>query len=262
MVKIATWNVNSVNKRLPNILDWIKTASPDVLLLQELKTVSEKFPYLEFEELGYHVEIVGQKSYNGVALISKEPITDVIRALPGDPDDDHARYIEGTTFGIRVASIYLPNGNNNHNLTDEIKFPYKLKWMERLNAHAGTLLKSEQPIVLAGDFNLIPTDDDVFDARRFAGSSHTHPDSRDRYRALEYLGFSEAWRSLNKETHVYSYWDYQKSAYAHNNGIRIDLMMLSPQAADLLTSCTIDKEPRGKESPSDHTPVVCELELA
>ncbi|MFD2207468.1 exodeoxyribonuclease III [Kiloniella antarctica] len=262
MVKIATWNVNSINKRLPNVLDWIKTVSPDVLLLQELKTVAEKFPYLEFEELGYHVEIVGQKSYNGVALISKEPITDVIRELPGDVDDDHARYIEGTTFGIRVASIYLPNGNNNHNLTDEVKFPYKLKWMERLNVRARTLLESEQPVVLAGDYNLIPTDDDVFDARRFAGSSHTHQDSRDRYRALEYLGYSEAWRSLNKETHVYSYWDYQKSAFAHNNGIRIDLMMLSPQAADLLTSCNIDKEPRGKESPSDHTPVVCELAAA
>ena len=261
MVKIATWNVNSVNKRLPNVLDWIKTASPDVLLLQELKTVSEKFPYLEFEDQGYHVEMVGQKSYNGVALISKAPITDVLRALPGDPEDDHARYVEGTTFGIRVASIYLPNGNNNHNLVDDIKFPYKLKWMERLNAHAENLLKSEQPIVLAGDYNLIPTNDDVFDSRRFEGSSHTHPKSIDRFRSMENLGYIEAWRTLNKEAHVYSYWDYQKSAFAHNNGIRIDLMMLSPQAADLLTNCAIDKEPRAKESPSDHTPVFCELDL-
>ncbi|WP_020591836.1 exodeoxyribonuclease III [Kiloniella laminariae] len=261
MIKIATWNVNSINKRLPNVLEWIREASPHVLLLQELKTVAEKFPYLEFEELGYHVEVVGQKSYNGVALISKAPITDVLRELPGDSEDDHARYVEGTTFGLRVASIYLPNGNNNYNKTDSVKFPYKLKWMERLNAHAAALLKTEQPTVLAGDFNLIPTDDDVFDPRRFDGSAHTHAASRNRYRALEHLGYNEAWRSLNNEAHVYSYWDYQKEAYQHNNGIRIDLMMLSPQAADLLMASAIDKAPRGKESPSDHTPVYCEFDI-
>ena len=256
MVKIATWNVNSIKARLPNVLAWLQEAAPDVVLLQELKTVAENFPRMEIEDLGYNTAVVGQKSYNGVAILSKSSIEDLLERLPGDENDEQARYVEATTFGLRVASIYLPNGNP----IDTDKFPYKLAWMDRLRQHAANLLESEQPIVLGGDYNVIPTDDDVFDANRFAGDALAQPETRQRFRALLNLGYTSAFRAFHCDFHVYSYWDYQGGAWQKDNGLLIDHLLLSPQAADRVTSSEIDKGPRGKEKASDHTPVLCEIE--
>jgi exodeoxyribonuclease-3 len=255
MVKIATWNVNSIKARLPNVLAWLEQAKPDVALLQELKTVAETFPRSEIEALGYHCVVAGQKSYNGVAILSKAPVEDLRERLPGDDDDEQARYLEGTTFGLRVASIYLPNGNP----IDSEKFPYKIAWMARLRARAGALLAQEQPTVLGGDYNVIPGDEDVFEPARFADDALAQPETRRQFRALLNLGYSEAFRCLHTEHHVYSYWDYQAGAWQKNNGLRIDHLLLSPQAADRLVDCDIDKTPRGWERASDHTPVWCEL---
>jgi exodeoxyribonuclease-3 len=255
MVKIATWNVNSVNKRLPNLLEWLDAAAPDVALLQELKCVEEKFPRLEIEAAGYQVAVTSQKSYNGVAMLSRQPIEKAQIGLPGDDSDEQARYVEGTTFGIRLAALYLPNGNP----VSSEKYQYKLRWMARLRQHAADLLLSEVPVVLGGDYNVIPADDDVYDAIRFQDDALGRPETRREFQALLNLGYTEAWGCLHKERHVYSYWDYFGQAFDHNNGLRIDHLLLSPQAADRLVRCEIDKEPRGKESPSDHTPVWCEL---
>ncbi len=256
MVKIATWNVNSIKVRLPNVLAWLESEQPDVALLQELKTVPENFPRLEIEALGYNCAVAGQKSYNGVAVLSKAPLEDLLERLPGDGEDEQARYLEGTTFGLRVASIYLPNGNP----IGSDKFSYKLAWMERLRAHAEALLATEQPTVLGGDYNVIPTDDDVFDPALFADDALYQPETRRRFRAILHLGYTEAFRGLHSEPHVYSYWDYQAGAWQKDNGLRIDHLLLSPQAADRLVKCEIDKTPRGWEKASDHTPVWCELE--
>jgi len=257
MVKIATWNVNSIKARLPNVLDWLGRAAPDVLLLQELKGVAENFPRLEIEAAGYHAEVVGQKSYNGVAILSREPIEDVVERLPGEPEDEQARYLEGTTFGLRVASIYLPNGNP----VDSEKFPYKLRWMARLRDHAAALLASERPVVLGGDYNVIPTPDDVYDASRWTEDALYKLDTRRAFRALVNLGLTDAFRALHPEPGAYTYWDYQSVAWSADRGLRIDHLLLSPQAADRLRGCEIDRGPRGRERPSDHTPIWCELEV-
>ena len=255
MVKIATWNVNSIKARLPNLLAWLESAKPDVLLLQELKCVEDNFPRLEIEGLGYHVAVAGQKSYNGVAILSRQPIEDALGRLPGEPEDEQARYLEATTFGLRVASIYLPNGNP----TDSEKFPYKLRWMARLEAHVRDLLMSEQPVLLGGDYNICPTDVDVYDAERFRNDALCRPESRQAFRRVVNLGLTEAWRALHRTPHVYSYWDYTGGAYENDNGLRIDHFLLSPQAADRLLSCEIDRAPRGAQKASDHTPVICDL---
>ncbi len=256
MITIATWNVNSIKARLPIVLDWLREAAPDVTLLQEIKSQEESFPRLEIEELGYNVAICGQKTYNGVAVLSKAPLEDVIAALPGDETDEQARYLEATTFGLRVASIYLPNGNP----IDGEKYPYKLAWMERLAAHARDLLVSETPVVLGGDYNVCPTDDDVYDPAAFADDALCQPESRRRFRILLNLGYTEAYRALHAEPHRYSYWDYQRGAWQKDNGLRIDHLLLSPQAADRLDAVDIDRRPRGKQKASDHTPVWCRLQ--
>ncbi len=206
MTVIATWNVNSVKARLPRVVEWLETFSPDVALLQELKTEDAGFPRLEIESAGYHVETVGQKTYNGVAILSKQPITVIHRALPGDASDEQARYLEADTFGIRVASIYLPNGNPTRDEAgaDHEKFIYKLKWMDRLLAHGAALLAEEIPVVLAGDYNICPTDIDVYDPKAFADDALCRPESRSRFRALVNLGYTEAWRTLNPDLHAYS----------------------------------------------------------
>ncbi len=255
MTSIASWNVNSIKARLPNVLAWLESASPDIALFQELKTVEDNFPRLEIEALGYHCAVLGQKSYNGVAILSKQPLEDVMMGLPGDPADEQARYVEATTFGLRVATIYLPNGNP----VKTEKFSYKLAWMDRLNDHAYDLLQSEQPVVLGGDYNIIPQDEDVYDPRAFAGDALAQPESRQRFRALLNQGYTEAFRALNDAPHLYSFWDYQGGAWQNDHGLRIDHFLLSPQAADRLESCEIDREPRGKTKASDHTPVVCRL---
>jgi exodeoxyribonuclease-3 len=255
-LKIATFNVNSIKARLPRVLEWLDDASPDIALFQELKTVDETFPRMEIEEKGYNVEVHGQKSYNGVAILAKSPIENVSRGLPGDPADEQARYIEGTINGIRVASIYLPNGNPNPGE----KFNYKLAWMDRLILHvSNTLLPKEIPFVLGGDYNVCPTDDDVYDPVAFADDALCRPETRARFRTLINLGLTEAWRSLHREVGAYSYWDYQAGRWQRDEGVRIDHFLLSPQAADRLNKCEIDSGPRGKEKASDHTPVWCEI---
>lgn len=255
MISIATWNVNSIKARLPNVLAWLQAAQPDVALLQELKCIDDNFPRLEIEALGYNLAVHGQKSYNGVAILSKFPLEDLLCGLPGNDGDDHARYVEATVRGFRVASIYLPNGNP----IRSGKFDYKLAWMDRLIDHARSLLASEMPVVLGGDYNVIPQDEDVFDPRAFATDALAQPESRSRFRALLNLGYTDALRALNRTPHIYTFWDYQGGAWQHDKGLRIDHFLLSPQAADLLESCEIDRGPRGEPKASDHTPVICRL---
>ena len=258
-MKIATWNVNSIKARLPNLLEWLRSAEPDVLLLQETKTVAENFPALEIEELGYNCAVVGQKSYNGVAILSKYPLDDVIDRLPGDDGDEQARYVEAWVdageSGLRVASIYLPNGNP----VDSEKYPYKLAWMDRLRHHAADLLQSEEAVVLGGDYNVIPAAADVHDPAAWASDALFRLDTRKRFRAILALGYTEAFRALHAEAGRYSFWDYQRRAFESDHGIRIDHLLLSPQAADRLAACDIDPVPRGKTKASDHTPVWCAL---
>ncbi len=255
-MKIASWNVNSVKARLPRLLDYLKEEAPDVLCLQELKTVDDAFPRDEIAELGYNIETHGQKTYNGVALLSKHPIEDVMRRLPGNDEDEQARYIEGTIQGIRVASIYLPNGNP----IDTEKFPYKLQWMDLLIERAKELLTWEEPVVLAGDYNIIPQDEDCYDAKAWEGDALTQPESRNRFRQLLNLGYADAYRTFTRDVN-YTYWDYQRGAWQKDHGIRIDHLLLSGEAADKLENVGIDKGPRGKEKPSDHTPIWVDLKV-
>ncbi|MEO1225823.1 MAG: exodeoxyribonuclease III [Pseudomonadota bacterium] len=257
MPRIATWNVNSVKARLANVLEWLKTASPDIALLQELKCTTENFPRLEIEDLGYNAAVLGQKSYNGVAILAKRPIEDVLEGLP-DSDDDQARYIEGTVDGVRVASIYLPNGNP----ADTEKFPYKLAWMDRLRDRAAALLETEMPVALGGDYNIIPDDEDCYDPAAWKGDALFRPESRGKFRAIEYLGYTEAFRALHSGRGHYTFWDYQAGAWQHDNGVRIDHFLLSAQAADRLEACEIDRTPRAKPKASDHTPVIVTLRHA
>ncbi|MCH7931401.1 MAG: exodeoxyribonuclease III [Proteobacteria bacterium] len=255
-MKIATWNVNSVRARLPRVLEWLGSAAPDVALLQEIKTVAEGFPELEIGDLGYNVAVCGQKSYNGVAILSKPPIEDVLTRLPGDDADDQARYIEAVVGGVRVASIYLPNGNP----VDSPKFAYKLGWMERLYDHVGELLGLEEAFVLGGDYNVAPEDRDVYDPAAWADDALCRPETRARYRAVVHLGLTDAYRALHPDAAgAYTFWDYQKGRWQRDEGLRIDHLLLSPQAADRLDACDIDRAPRGGDKASDHTPVWCEL---
>ena len=249
---LATWNVNSIKQRIGHVAAWARENGIDVLMLQELKCQTADFPYFEVEAAGYQAEVVGQKAYNGVAILSRGAITDVVRALPGDETDTQARYIEATTLGLRVASIYLPNGNP----IDTAKFPYKLDWMDRLRARMTAVLREEQPAVFGGDYNCAPTDEDVYDPEAVARDALVQPETRQRFRALLHTGLTEAWGALHGERHVYSYWDYG-AAFKNDDGLRIDHLLLTPQAADRLESCEIDTTPRGWAKASDHTPVVC-----
>lgn len=259
-MKIATWNVNSVKVRLPHLLDFLKNAQPDVLCLQEIKCPAEDFPTLEIAALGYRVEALGQRAYNGVALLSKEPACDVVVGLPGFADEQ-ARYIEATfrTAGdggeVRIASAYFPNGNP----VGTDKFSYKLAWMERLVGHAQDLLRREIPFIVAGDYNVCPTDDDVFDPVALRDDALCQPETRARYRQLVYLGLTDAYRAFHSEPHRYTFWDYQAGRWNRDEGLRIDHLLLSPQAADRVAACEIDKAPRAKDRASDHTPIWCEL---
>ncbi|CAO3402231.1 exodeoxyribonuclease III [Azospirillum sp. 11R-A] len=254
-MKIATWNVNSAKARLPLITDWLRTASPDVVLFQEIKCETAAFPAATFEDLGYHVNAVGQKAYNGVAMLSKAPAEDVLTRLPGEPEDEQARYVEATVSGVRIASLYLPNGNP----VPGEKFAYKLRWMDRLYDHASKLLAQEIPVVLGGDYNIIPEARDVFSPQAFAGDALFRPESKAKFRALLNLGLTEAYRALHDDDRAYTFWDYQAGSWPRDNGLRIDHFLLSPQAADRLAGCTIDRGPRGLEKASDHTPVILEL---
>lgn len=260
-MKIATFNINGVKARLPRLLEWLDEFSPDVACLQEIKSLDENFPRIEFESKGWHLETHGQKSFNGVALLSKEPISDIKRGLPAiegseHTEDEQARYIEGTVNGVRIASIYLPNGNPRPGP----KFDYKLDWMDRLVAHGKRLLETEMPVVLAGDYNIIPQDEDCHNPAAWVEDALTQPESRARFRALANLGYLDAIRQIKSIGAAYSYWDFQRGAWQKDHGIRIDHLMLSSQAADMLKAADVDRVPRGKEKPSDHTPVWVELD--
>lgn len=255
MVKIATWNVNSVKARLSHLLEWLDRAKPDVVLLQEIKTTEDQFPRLEIEALGYNVAISGQKTYNGVAVLAKGRIEVEASRLPGDADDDQARYLEAVVGGVRVASVYVPNGNP----VDSDKYPYKLAWLERLHGRAKGLLATEDAFVLGGDFNVTVDDGDVHDPARWKDDALCRPKSRDRLRRILYLGLTDAIRALSPEIGRYTWWDYRAGAWARDEGLRIDHLLLSPQAADRLVDAGIDRTPRGRDKASDHTPVWCEL---
>jgi exodeoxyribonuclease-3 len=265
VITVATFNVNSLRARLGNVLSWLKTAKPDVALFQEIKCLDDEVPRLEIEELGYNFEAVGQKSYNGVAILSKRPFMVEERRLPGGEGDDHARYIEAVIDvaegkrhkALRVASIYLPNGNP----VETDKFGYKLKWLERLNRHAADLLELEEPLVLGGDYNVAPTDDDVYDPAAWANDALCRPETRAAYFQLLNQGYVDAFRALHSDAHRYTFWDYQAGRWQRDEGLRIDHLLLSPQAADSLDECDIDKTPRNKDKPSDHTPIWCSLDL-
>ncbi|HUC08953.1 MAG TPA: exodeoxyribonuclease III [Stellaceae bacterium] len=254
-MKIASWNVNSVKVRLPHLLSYIEEAQPDVLCLQETKCPPADFPRLELEALGYRVETIGQRAYNGVALVSKQPAEEILCGLPGMPEDEQARYLEASFGAVRVASIYLPNGNP----VGTDKFTYKLAWMEQLIHHTRDLLRREVPFVLAGDYNICPADEDVYDALAFRDDALCRLESRSRFRALMNLGLTDAYRVFHRESHRYTFWDYQAGRWNRDEGLRIDHLLLSPHAADRVAVCEIDKKPRAKDRASDHTPIWCEL---
>jgi exodeoxyribonuclease III len=261
-MKIATWNVNSVRKRTGNLISWLERTKPDIVVLQEIKAQEPQFPKLEVEAAGYKVAIVGQKGFNGVAFLSLHPFDVTARTLPGHADDEPARYVEGrvaTPLGpLTVGGIYLPNGNP----IGTEKFAYKLAWMERLLGHARELLAKEEMFVLGGDYNVCPTEVDVYDPKAFADDALCQPESRAALRKLLNLGLTDAVRAFDADGECYTFWDYKAGAWQKDNGLRIDHLLLSPQAADRLTAVGIDKAERGKTEPSDHVPVWCELDVA
>lgn len=253
-MKIATFNINGIKARLPALTDWLQEAAPDVALLQEIKSVDEAFPREQLEDLGYTVETHGQKGFNGVAILSKLPLEDVTRGLPGDDSDEQARWIEATVVGevaVRVCGLYLPNGNP----APGEKFDYKLRWMERLYDRAQALLATDEIALMAGDYNIIPQAEDAARPDIWTEDALFRPESRAAYRRIVNLGFTDAVRATNAAAETYSFWDYQAGAWQKNNGIRIDHLLLSPQAADRLQGCGIDKQVRDREKPSDHVPV-------
>ena len=260
-MRIATWNINGIKARIQNLLDWLDQAKPDVVCLQELKSTENNVPRLEIEALGYHCAIHGQKSFNGVAILSREPMEDVMVRLPGDDTDEQARYIEavipaGNTV-IRVGGLYLPNGNP---LGTE-KFPYKLAWFERLIAHCKDRLSLEEPFLLVGDYNVIPAPDDVYDPEAWTDDALYQPESRGALAALTGLGMTEAVAAVAPGTGNYTFWDYQGGAWQKNHGIRIDHILLSPEASDRVIGAGIEKQTRSWEKPSDHVPVWVELDV-
>src|SRR5271166_3019024 len=257
-MRIATWNVNSVRQRTEALLAYLREVQPDVLCLQELKCQEEAFPRLEVEAAGYNVAVHGQKSYNGVAILSKMPF-ETSTGLPGDENDEQSRYIEavipwGKTV-VRVGCLYLPNGNP----IDTEKYTYKLSWMDRLIAHAKKLLAYEERLVLCGDYNVIPDARDVYDPASWVNDALFTPRTREKFRELLALGFFDALRATTDAAKQYTFWDYQAGAWPRNNGLRIDHLLLSPQAADRLASVTIDKDMRAKDKPSDHVPIRIDL---
>jgi exodeoxyribonuclease-3 len=258
-MKIATFNINGIKARIEALSDWLGDFQPDVALLQEIKSVDEGFPREHFEDMGYAVETHGQKGFNGVAILSKLPLEDVTRGLPGDESDEQARWIEATVIGadtaVRVCGLYLPNGNP----APGQKYNYKLAWMARMEAHARSLLETEMPLVVAGDYNIIPQDEDAAKPEAWATDALALPQSRAAYRRIVNLGFTDAIRARSQAPGLYSFWDYQAGAWERNNGIRIDHLLLSPQAADLMLDAGIEKAVRGRDKPSDHVPVWIDL---
>ncbi|WP_299636939.1 exodeoxyribonuclease III [uncultured Ruegeria sp.] len=259
-MKIATFNINGIKARVEALPRWLDEAQPDVVLLQEIKSVDENFPREIFEERGFNVETHGQKSFNGVAILSKLPLEDVSRGLPGDDADEQARWIEATVVGkkaLRLCGLYLPNGNP----APGPKYDYKLAWMERLYDRARTLLATEEPTLMAGDYNIIPQAEDAKRPEAWREDALCRPESRTAFRKILNLGFTEAFRATTQSAGHYSFWDYQAGAWNRNDGIRIDHFLLTPQAADLMRDCQIDAAVRGHEKPSDHVPVWVDLDI-
>ncbi|RYH03244.1 exodeoxyribonuclease III [Salipiger sp. IMCC34102] len=257
-MKIATFNINGVKARIDGLLHWLKDSAPDVALLQEIKSVDDGFPRDVIEDLGYTVETHGQKGFNGVAILSKLPLEDVTRGLPGDDSDEQARWIEATVIGetaVRVCGLYLPNGNP----APGPKHEYKLAWMDRLRARAADLLTEEMPALMAGDYNIIPQAEDAARPDAWREDALFRLDSRMAWRKVVNLGFTEAFRARTRGPGHYSFWDYQAGAFDRNDGIRIDHVLLTPQGADLLTDAWIEKDVRAREKPSDHVPVWVDL---
>jgi exodeoxyribonuclease-3 len=260
-MRIATWNVNSIKQRVENLTAWLKERAPDVVCLQETKCVDEAFPREPIEALGYNVAVHGQKTFNGVAILSKYRFDEVTPGLPGDPEDDHARFIEAVISAgsrtLRVASIYLPNGNP----VGTDKYPFKLKWMKRLYNYIDERLKLEEELVLAGDYNVIPAPEDVHNPPAWIDDALFRPQTRESFRALLGLGLTDSIRATSDAPGLYTFWDYQAGAWQKNHGLRIDHILLSPRAADRLVSAGIDKHVRSWEKPSDHVPVYADLDL-
>ena len=256
---IASFNINGIRARLPRLLEWLRERQPDVALLQEIKSVDEGFPGSKIEELGYNIETHGQKSFNGVAILSRIPLEDVTRGLPGDPGDEQARWIEATVVGktaVRLCCLYLPNGNP----APGPKFDYKLQWMERLERRSRELLKSEEPVVMAGDYNVIPQPDDARSPEKWREDALFRLETRTAWRRILNAGFTDAFRTMNQKPGQFTFWDFQRGAWPRDDGIRIDHFLLSPQCADLLVDCQIDRHERGKSRPSDHVPIWVEIE--
>ncbi len=263
---IASFNVNSIKARLNAVTQWLDEAKPEVVCLQEIKTVDDGFPHEPFSERGYNVATHGQKSYNGVAVLSKLPFDEINPRLPGDETDEQARYLEvvisGDSGPVRIGCIYLPNGNPA--IVDGAwgpKYEYKLEWMKRLQAHTQSLLAYEEPLILAGDYNVIPTQDDVYDPVLWTEDALFLPPSRAAYNALKWLGLTNAYDQIDGRPHKYTYWDYQGGARPKNHGIRIDHLLCSPQAIDQITAVRIDDYVRDRERPSDHVPIVGSFNL-
>jgi len=258
-MKIATWNVNSIRQRADHLCDWLSRAQPDCVVLQELKAEETAFPRARLEELGYEAAVVGQKGYAGVAALSRIGLEIEFEALPGDDEDGQARYVEVTVGGaadpVRVAGLYLPNGNP----VGSDKFAYKLAWMRRLRARAAALMAAEIPFLLAGDFNVIPDGRDVHDPAAFAEDALFHADVIAEWRALVWLGLTDALRACTDRPARYTYWDYKGGAFDRDAGLRIDHCLLAPELADRLTRCHIDRAPRGWARPSDHTSLLVEF---
>ena len=259
-MRIATFNINGIKARIGALTDWLNDQKPDVALLQEIKSIDENFPREHFEDMGYSVETHGQKSFNGVAILSRLPLEDIRRGLPGDDCDEQARWIEATVIGdkkpVRVCGLYLPNGNPNPGP----KYDYKLAWMARLKIRAQALLNAEEPAIMCGDYNVIPQDEDAANPQVWQTDALARPETRAAYREILNLGFTEAFRARTQAPGHYSFWDYQAGAWNRNDGIRIDHHLLTPQAADLLNECWIESAVRGREKPSDHVPVWIDLD--
>tara|TARA_R100000935_G_scaffold423_4_gene1332 strand:- start:673 stop:1452 length:780 start_codon:yes stop_codon:yes gene_type:complete len=257
-MKIATFNINGVKARIEELTTWLQDSAPDVALLQEIKSVDDGFPRQIIEDLGYNVETHGQKGFNGVAILSKLPLEDVTRGLPGDDEDEQARWIEATIVGdvaVRLCGLYLPNGNP----APGPKFDYKLAWMDRLHARAKDLLTQEMPALMAGDYNIIPQAEDAARPDAWREDALFRPDSRAAFRRIVNLGFTEGFRARTSGPGHYSFWDYQAGAWNKNDGIRIDHILMTPQCADLMRDCYVEKDLRGREKPSDHVPVWVDL---
>jgi len=258
-MKLATFNINGIKARIEALPAWLAAAQPDVVCLQEIKSVDEGFPREMFEAMGYRVETHGQKSFNGVAILSKLPLEDITRGLPGDDSDEQARWIEATVIGkraVRVCGLYLPNGNP----APGPKYDYKLAWMARMETRARALLALEDPTVFCGDYNVIPQDADAARPDLWTTDALALPASRAAFRRLLALGLTDAFRARNAAPGQYTFWDYQAGAWERNNGIRIDHLLLSAQAADLLRDVQIDKQVRAGDKPSDHVPIWIELD--